>query len=187
MWDGVCAQVQVCLSKCLISSSSLSLSKLHQRLMLTIISAELQRYTHVHANISSCTQNKHTSSLQWHIKSILWPLQKKSMKAVTQMEKSWQVKKSRGQDRSWSRHSEGVGGVGGVEECGAKRAWAFQLILAISLYGIYCCFCEHRILNHLIGYLQQAVCGISMRAIVYSLSMGIWLDAVAHCKLPLSF
>lgn len=40
------------------------------------------------------------------------------------------------------------------------RIWSehFSSFLVFSLYVIHCCFCERRILSHLIGYLQQAAC-----------------------------
>ena len=91
---------------------------------------------------------KYTDSLHWHIKRILWPPPKKSMEAVTQMEKSWQVKKSKRakKDRSWSRHRgddgknmEWKGGTSISSWFSPLSLWSLLLFFVVSA----------KILNHL--------------------------------------
>lgn len=153
--------------------------------MLTIKAVNLQRYTHFHAHASSCTQNINTpTAFSGTLRASYDPSKKKSMKAVTQMEKSWQVEKRRGQDRSWSRHKGKIGRIWSQKRVNISALFRLRTSHFMTFTVV---FLEHRILNHLIGYLQQAVRCISVRAIVYRWCMGIWLDAVAHCKPPWAF
>lgn len=76
-----------------------------QRLMLTTVCVPAKMHTRTRSHQLMYTDLNTQTVLRDALRASYDPSEKKkSIKAVTQMEKSWQVKKSRGQDGSWSRY-----------------------------------------------------------------------------------